>query len=474
MSCKKCKKSFNPDEMDVFFSIYSKSDFCGQCIADTLRESGVYALSYLSKGGTWKALNPEEIYFAWESLDKDEKESVNNLLAKKLTLYRSVEDMSPRGNKVSRRLKMETLAREAQAKSNSLPPEKMTQIYNDLSKYLESRVIGQQDLKRKSLYCVSRFITKTQVSNTIEMSNLLVIGESGTGKTETFRAIRDFFKNSEHQELKNIPFIEVDASSLSPTSYKGLSVAEGIFQNALNQCNNKKNIVEKGTIIFLDEFDKLFTSNNESKITVAMEILKVMEGGDYSISVRSGMGDKTITFDTSNFLFVCSGAFTPLLKQLKQVKNKRGIGFVEVPSTKTQQPSKEEGAQSVKIEDMVNFGVPNEILGRLPIKAITHTLTENDYYRILTELDSGPLQKGEEFLNTLGIKERIPKSKLKGFASMAASGHLGARELKTQIEIEIEKIVFRFMNGSDQEDNSGVTKINSELESFEKILKGEN
>ena len=451
IDCKKC--GTKNTKHTVFFTIYSRQDFCISCIAEVLDAEGIHIFS--SRGPDGIVIhNERESTYIWNELSSTERQKVAKILTYRLNQFRNAEDMTQ--SEKLENYNQELKAVETQ-KSNALIDEDFfKEFYGGLMDHLNGKVIGQSELKRKMCYVFSRYLAKITTTPSIDTSNMLIVGASGTGKTETVRVVREYLKSLKNQRLNNIPFIEVDASALAPSSYKGLNVSDGIFKAAMGQVKTPADL-EKGVVVYLDEFDKLFSTGDSQKMTVAQEILKIMEGGDFSWVERDMSGEKTITVNTSNFLFICSGAFTQLTNRINTVK-KNSIGFSSKEAPKTAPRS-----NTPSVSDLVKYGVPSEVLGRLPIKTRTHTLSEDDYYKILTEVKGGVLEKGETFLKAFGVDELISRDLLRGFAKKASQGNLGARELKTLVEVEVERLIHEYVNRVELEVDE-ITSVTSDID----------
>jgi ATP-dependent Clp protease ATP-binding subunit ClpX len=270
-------------------------------------------------------------------------------------------------------------------------------------------------------------------------SNILMLGPTGIGKTYLIKLIA---------KKIGVPFVKADATKFSETGYVGGDV-EDLIRDLVKEANDDIQLAECG-IIYIDEIDKIASSPSVigaqvSRTGVQRALLKPMEETDVNLKVphdpvsmmqelesfqKTGKRAKQIV-NTSNILFIVSGAFSELSNVIRRRISKQNIGF----GSKLVQSKKEnELLKLTKAEDLVNFGFESEFIGRLPVRCILDTLTQEDLYSIL-KMPNNPviLSKRLDF-NAYDIKIIFTDEALKIIAKRAYEENTGARGLVSAIE----------------------------------------
>lgn len=250
--------------------------------------------------------------------------------------------------------------------------------------------------------------------------NLLVIGDSGTGKTLAVQTLG---------KILNLPVIIEDASSLTGEGWRGKSVS--------NICERIHRATDKAedkiySIICLDEIDKVFRSNRTNYSSAAdsgflplNNLLTFLAGG----MITCTDSNSKCSIDSSNFLVICLGAFDEDLPDIikKRLTGTRQIGFC---GKGHEEPDTDDLLQYVTEEDLHEYGIPWEFLGRLNLITRTRQLTVSDYKRILTQSDASPISQYNSLLsNTSGIRVSITNAAVTHIADKAAKSNEGARML---------------------------------------------
>lgn len=308
-----------------------------------------------------------------------------------------------------------------------------------IKSYLDEYVIGQDNAKKYLSVAVynhyKRVLAKSQDNSVnVQKSNILMIGPTGSGKTLLVESLATFLK---------VPFAVADATGMTEAGYVGddiTNILTKLYQNADGDLEK----VEKG-IVYIDEIDKKrkqygVTNRDVSGEGVQQALLKLMEGGTFDISVSNPrdkmLGDKKVTINTKNILFVCGGAFVGLDKIVSKRINKKTIGFASIQDSENEDVTKDTDylLSLVESEDLVSFGLIPEFLGRLPILATLNTLKEEDLVNILTlPKDSLVNQYVDSFKKDNHNLVFEPEA-LQTIAKIAIEKKMGARGLRSIME----------------------------------------
>jgi len=312
-----------------------------------------------------------------------------------------------------------------------------------LFEQLKQTIVGQDEYL-KSISNVAflhslRYQHFMDAGNLIERpkQNLLVIGGSGTGKTLAMQTLGS---------LLSLPVIIEDASMLTGEGWRGRSVS-----NICAMVNSSTDRIEDKmfSVIVFDEFDKICRSNRDDYSGVASSgflplnnLLTFMAGG--------GITDKdSNTFmDTSNFLIVCLGAFEGLDKIIKKrLTGARQIGFGVSGHA---EPDVDDVMQYVTEDDLLEYGIPAELLGRLSLVTRTRSLNTADYKRILTQSDASPIRQYNNLLSkTFGVRVSITDAAVAHIAAKAGESKEGARMLARLVSETLQPAIFSIGKDSD-------------------------
>jgi ATP-dependent Clp protease ATP-binding subunit ClpX len=282
----------------------------------------------------------------------------------------------------------------------------------------------------------------------IEKSNLLILGPTGSGKTLMARAAARYL---------NVPFVIADATTLTQAGYVGEDV-ESVIGRLLSEAENDVDRCQQG-IVFIDEIDKIGRKSESATITrdvsgegVQQALLKLVEGTKCSVTVNGNKKHpsvETVEIDTTNILFIAAGAFDGLEKIMDRRRNKTSMGFntsVKVETTPDQR---------VDPEDMVQYGMIPEFIGRFPIMVRTQELLLEDLTRILIEPHNSLLKQMQFFFEADGIELDFENEALLAIAQQAHDQKTGARGLKRVMERLLMPYMFDLLTLK----SSGVKKI---------------
>lgn len=329
----------------------------------------------------------------------------------------------------------------------------------EIKQFLDEYVIGQTDAKKilsVAVYNHYKRITQKQQNDEVEIekSNIIMVGETGTGKTLLAKTIA---------RLLNVPFAIVDATVFTEAGYVGEDV-ESMLTRLLQVCNYDVAAAEKG-IVYIDELDKIARKGDNPSITrdvsgegVQQGLLKMLEGTEVLVPPQGGRKhpeQKMIKLNTSNILFICGGAFDGIDKVIARRINTNAIGFNVNKNEQEQQ--RQNLLQFVNAQDLKSFGLIPELLGRLPVVTHLDPLDAKTLRSILTEPKNSLVKQYTRLFEYEGITLKIEDEVLDFMVTKALEYKLGARGLRTICEHILTDAMFE-MPGS------GVDKLDVSLE----------
>lgn len=306
----------------------------------------------------------------------------------------------------------------------------------EIKQHLDEYVIGQEEAKKVlsvAVYNHYKRVAKSRLNQDIEIekSNVLLVGETGTGKTLLAKTIA---------KLLNVPFCIADATVLTEAGYVGEDV-ESILSRLLQAADYNVSKAEKG-IVFIDEIDKIARKGDNPSITrdvsgegVQQALLKLLEGATVSVPPQGGRKhpeQKMISINTQNILFVCGGAFAGVEKLIGKRLNTNAIGFKTQDASEM---SKEHNLlQYISPSDIRSFGLIPELIGRIPVITHLNPLDKVALRRILTEPKNAIIKQFISLFEMDNIDLSFDKEVLDFIVEKAVEYKLGARGLRSICE----------------------------------------
>ena len=325
----------------------------------------------------------------------------------------------------------------------------------EIKAHLDEHVIGQ-DMAKKILsvavYNHFKRVSQTQITSIdeveIEKSNIVMVGETGTGKTLLARSIA---------KILNVPFCIADATVLTEAGYVGEDV-ESILTRLLQSADYDVAAAERG-IVFIDEVDKIARKSDNPSITrdvsgegVQQALLKLLEGAQVNVPPQGGRKhpeQKMVSINTKNILFICGGAFDGIDKKIARRLQTQVIGY-NIANDK-EEIDKNNYLQYVSPQDLRSFGLIPELIGRVPVVAYLEPLDRAALRRILTEPKNAIIKQYIKLFDMDSIKLSFDKSALEMITDKAIEFKLGARGLRSICETIMTDAMFEAPTSNEKE-----------------------
>jgi len=313
----------------------------------------------------------------------------------------------------------------------------------DIKAFLDQYVIGQDEAKKVMAVAMynhyKRLMNPAADDVEIEKSNIIMVGETGTGKTLLAKSLA---------RLLQLPFAVVDATVFTEAGYVGEDV-ESILSRLLQSCNYDVAAAERG-IVYIDEIDKIGRKGDNPSITrdvsgegVQQAMLKLLEGSEVLVPPQGGRkhpDQKMVKVNTQNILFICGGAFEGIDKMIARRVQTAAIGYNAIKASS--ELDRANLLQYVNAQDLRSFGLIPELLGRLPIVTYLNPLDRDALKRILTEPKNALIKQYTKLFEYENIRLEVEDEALDYMVEKAIQYKLGGRGLRAICEMILTDAMF--------------------------------
>jgi len=333
----------------------------------------------------------------------------------------------------------------------------------NIKRKLDEYVIGQESAKKTLSVAIYNHVKRLNMLQRepgleLDKSNVILVGPSGCGKTHLIKNLAKLFK---------LPYCICDATSMTESGYVGADV-ETVLQKLYYAAGEDVQLAERG-IVFIDEIDKKAGKNRtNSSITrdvsgegVQQALLKLIEGNEVDVQLtgeRRNPYSDTVTINTSNILFIVSGAFPGIEEIIRRRLNAGGKqNTIQLHGIRENDEANEveeltynQLIQQLKAEDLQEFGLIPEFVGRIPVICAVNQLSADELCRILTEPKNAIIKQYQLLLKEDGVDLRFTKEALKTIAEQAIVNKTGARSLRGQLEQLLLEPMFNLEEGTEK------------------------
>ncbi len=303
---------------------------------------------------------------------------------------------------------------------------------------LNEHIIGQEETKLILSTCAYNHYKRISSNTTIDKSNIMLVGPTGTGKTLFAKTLAN---------ILNVPFAIADATTLTEAGYVGEDV-ESVLERLLTLADYDIALAEKG-IVFIDEIDKKARKSESNSSTrdvggegVQQALLRLIEGTTTKVKLSGGkkITDEYVEFDTANVLFIVGGAFVGIEDTIqRRIKKKTSVGF---NSKLVDKQLRQEMLKYLRPDDLIKYGLIPELVGRLPVITTLSNLSADDMIKILTDVKNSIIIQNKELLGLDNLEVDFADAYYKSVVELAKKEEMGARSLKNIVEQSLYWIMY--------------------------------